>query len=539
MSFAAAGPGGKRRRLPGEVVRRRAFGVGPVGRGDDEVAVLDARDGTARRRDRRPARRRAPRRSGGSARSRDGRRRSRPSCRRPERDQVAAVRDLVGRELDAHRRGLDRRPAGVELERVVAEDRQVPDVAAGRQPAGDHLGPADLAALRERGRFGSAAASSGVFPSSASTGSSAQPSGTRTTYFTNPRVRDGDCAARLGTVGGCIDTSSPRSPPSSCSGWSRPAAPAGTTTRARPSARRHRPRPSSTADARRRPPRRPTSPRSTSSSPRSPSSKRPTAMTLRPDDPTLYVTEKAGRIRAIRNGQLDPTPVLDITSMVNSSGNEQGLLGLAFSPDGTKLYVHYSNRNGDTRVDEYAVDAAGAVNPSSRREVLAVDQPQANHNGGELAFGPDGMLYLGLGDGGGAGDQGSGPRLRRQRSVAGHAARQDPAHRPDARAREAYTIPPDNPFVEHRGRAPEIWAYGLRNPWRFSWDKDDRRPLDRRRRPGRVGRGRPRDQGLRRRPRGQLRVERVRGHAPVPRRRRARGGPTGLRATPTTTGTAR
>jgi glucose/arabinose dehydrogenase len=198
---------------------------------------------------------------------------------------------------------------------------------------------------------------------------------------------------------------------------------------------------------------------------------RPTAMTIRTGDQTLYVTEKPGRVRAIRDGALDPKVVLDISSMVNSSGNEQGLLGIAFSPDGTKLYLHYSNPRGDTRVDEYAVDASGAVDKASRREVFAQAQPQANHNGGELAFGPDGMLYLGLGDGGNAGDQGpghvAGGNGQSLGTVLGKILRIDPT----PSAGKAYTVPADNPFVSTAGARPEIWAYGLRNPWRFSWDK--------------------------------------------------------------------
>jgi glucose/arabinose dehydrogenase len=197
---------------------------------------------------------------------------------------------------------------------------------------------------------------------------------------------------------------------------------------------------------------------------------RPTAMTIRPGDQTLYITEKAGLVRAIRGHHLDSTPVLDISSMVGSSGNEQGLLGLAYSPDGTKLYVLYTNRNGDTRLDEYGVDPAGAVNPASRREILAQAQPQSNHNGGELAFGPDGLLYLGLGDGGAADDQGpghvAGGNGQSLGTWLGKILRIDPT----ASATAAYTVPRGNPFVGTAGARPEIWTYGLRNPWRFSWD---------------------------------------------------------------------
>jgi glucose/arabinose dehydrogenase len=199
---------------------------------------------------------------------------------------------------------------------------------------------------------------------------------------------------------------------------------------------------------------------------------RPVAMTTRTGDQTLYVAEKVGRVRAIRNDQLDRTPVLDITSMVGSSGNEQGLLGLAYSPDGSKLYVYYTNRTGDSRLDEYSVDALGAVDPASRRAVLAQAQPESNHNGGELAFGPDGYLYLGLGDGGAAGDQGSGHvsggNGQSLGTWLGKILRIDPT--PGAGV--AYTIPPGNPFAGTAGARPEIWAYGLRNPWRFSWDTE-------------------------------------------------------------------
>jgi glucose/arabinose dehydrogenase len=199
---------------------------------------------------------------------------------------------------------------------------------------------------------------------------------------------------------------------------------------------------------------------------------RPTAMAIRPgDDTTLYIVEKVGRVRTMRNGKIDATPALDITSLVGSSSNEQGLLGLAFSPDGSKLYVDYTNKNGDTRVDEYAVDATGAITTSSRRQVLAQPQPQVNHNGGELGFGPDGLLYISFGDGGNAGDQGpghvSGGNGQSLGTLLGKILRINPTPSNG----QPYTIPPDNPFVNTAGARPEIWSYGLRNPWRFSWDK--------------------------------------------------------------------
>jgi glucose/arabinose dehydrogenase len=194
----------------------------------------------------------------------------------------------------------------------------------------------------------------------------------------------------------------------------------------------------------------------------------PTAFATRRGDRSLYVTEQVGRVRAVRDGRLEPEPVIDLTGQVGSGG-ERGLLGLAFSPDGTKVYVHYTNKDGDTRVDEYTMGAT-AANPGSRRELLAVDQPQPNHNGGQLSFGPDGKLYLGLGDGGGAGDTGSGHadggNGQSRNTLLGKILRIDPA----AAAGRQYTIPSDNPFA-NSGEQPEVWVYGLRNPWRFAWDR--------------------------------------------------------------------
>lgn len=187
-----------------------------------------------------------------------------------------------------------------------------------------------------------------------------------------------------------------------------------------------------------------------------------------PSDTALYVTEQSGRVRAIRHGRLDPTPVLDLRDTV-STGGERGLLGLTFSPDGSTLYVDYTNRDGDTRVDAYTMRADGTADRASRRELLAIAQPQANHNGGNVMIGPDGMLWVGTGDGGAANDTGPGhaPQGNGQSldTLLGKLLRIDPT----PSAGRPYGIPADNPFARGGGR-PEIYAYGLRNPWRFSFD---------------------------------------------------------------------
>ena len=194
----------------------------------------------------------------------------------------------------------------------------------------------------------------------------------------------------------------------------------------------------------------------------------PTALAVRGGDPTLYVAEQAGRVVAVRDGEVTGT-VLDVTRRI-SAGGEQGLLGLAFGPDGTHLYVNFTDRDGDTRIEEYAFDGERA-DPGSRRELLHIEQPQPNHNGGQLAFGPDEMLYIATGDGGGGGDEGDGHAEvgngQSLDTLLGKILRIDPR----ASGGAAYRIPPDNPFADGGGR-PEIWSYGLRNPWRFSFDAD-------------------------------------------------------------------
>ena len=195
----------------------------------------------------------------------------------------------------------------------------------------------------------------------------------------------------------------------------------------------------------------------------------PIAMAVRTGDDALYVTEHVGRVRAVRNGALDPKPVIDLRDTI-SAGGERGLLGMAFSVDGSQLFVDYTNRNGDTRIDAYPIRADGTADRGTRRELLAIKQPQSNHNGGNLVTGPDGMLWIGTGDGGGAGDTGAGhaPGGNGQSldTLLGKLLRIDPGPIGGATA-----IPADNPYANGGGRA-EIWAYGLRNPWRFSFDAE-------------------------------------------------------------------
>jgi glucose/arabinose dehydrogenase len=182
-------------------------------------------------------------------------------------------------------------------------------------------------------------------------------------------------------------------------------------------------------------------------------------------DDVLYVAERAGRVRLVGDDGGEPATLLDITDRTTTE-SERGLLGIAFSPDGDHLYVSHTDPAGDSVLAEYALgEGADAVDPASRRTVLQVDQPFPNHNGGHVDFGPDGHLYLGLGDGGRAGDpEGNGQDTG---TLLGALLRIDP--RPEGG--DPYGIPPDNPFVDGGGR-PEIWAYGLRNPWRFSFDAE-------------------------------------------------------------------
>ncbi len=189
----------------------------------------------------------------------------------------------------------------------------------------------------------------------------------------------------------------------------------------------------------------------------------PLAMAVRTGDPALYVAQKTGEIVAIRDGDVASAPILDLSGEV-SLGGEQGLLGLAFAPDGGALYVNFTDTNGDTHVAAFAM-RGGRADAATRRDILVVDQPYSNHNGGNLVFGPDGYLYVGLGDGGSGGDpHGNGQSLS---TALGKMLRIDPRLSGEA----PFRIPSDNPFVGRSDARPAIWAYGLRNPWRYSFDR--------------------------------------------------------------------
>jgi glucose/arabinose dehydrogenase len=191
----------------------------------------------------------------------------------------------------------------------------------------------------------------------------------------------------------------------------------------------------------------------------------PVLLVANPEGGQDLVVEQSGRIV----GLADHGAVLDVSSDVTFSG-EQGLLGLAFHPDfedNRLAYVNYVDRRQQTVIEQFTVGPDGVFDPGTRTRIIEIDQPAANHNGGMVAFGPDGYLWIGMGDGGGSGD------------------RFEQAQRPDtllgAMLRLAvgfegiatYAIPPDNPYANGEGGAPEVWATGLRNPWRFSFDGDD------------------------------------------------------------------
>jgi glucose/arabinose dehydrogenase len=196
----------------------------------------------------------------------------------------------------------------------------------------------------------------------------------------------------------------------------------------------------------------------------------PVYLAAPPGDATrLFVAERTGRVRVVQNGQVLATPFLDASARVSTSG-ERGVLSFAFHPQyaqNGRFFLHYTNPNGDIVVEQLTASAANpnVANPAGT-EVIRIPHPTFdNHNGGVVAFGPDGMLYVSTGDGGGGGD----PNMNAQNTtrLLGKLLRIDVATLP-------YRIPPSNPFAGF-GRGEEVWAIGLRNPWRWSFDMTDRR----------------------------------------------------------------
>jgi len=205
----------------------------------------------------------------------------------------------------------------------------------------------------------------------------------------------------------------------------------------------------------------------------------PIALVPRSGTDKLYVAQKDGKIKQInvdkvfnRDGSLqrinyrvDNGPLLDIGRSTDDL-NERGLLGLAFTSDGRRLYILYTKaKAGNIVVDEYQMND-DQVDRSSRRTLLDIEHPEANHNGGQLVIGPDGFLYIAMGDGGGQGDPNG--NAQNTKVLYGKILRIDPE---GATRERPYSIPNGNPFADGQQGSPEVWAYGLRNPWRFSFDR--------------------------------------------------------------------
>jgi len=191
----------------------------------------------------------------------------------------------------------------------------------------------------------------------------------------------------------------------------------------------------------------------------------PLYLTAPDGDIRLFIVEKGGTIRVVKGGTLLPLPFLDISAQV-STGSEQGLLGLAFHSQyaaNGRFVVHYTDAAGDTQVSGFRVsDNPDVADAASEVSILRDDQPFPNHNGGQVLFGPDGYLYVMLGDGGSADDPGG--RGQSLADLLGSILRIDPLDG------GGYAVPPDNPFLSTTGARPEIWSYGLRNPWRVAFD---------------------------------------------------------------------
>lgn len=207
----------------------------------------------------------------------------------------------------------------------------------------------------------------------------------------------------------------------------------------------------------------------------------------------LFICEQTGKIKVIKDGKTLEAPFLNVSSLLDGANkmySEKGLLGIAFHPKyktNGKFYVYFSGPSANKESDhksilaEYKVSASNPdiADPASHKIIMEIEQPESNHNGGQLAFGPDGFLYIGLGDGGGAGDKhGKGGNGQSLNSFLGKILRinvnngmENAAFPEKENLGKAYSVPQDNPFVKSMDAKPEIWAYGLRNPWRFSFDR--------------------------------------------------------------------
>jgi glucose/arabinose dehydrogenase len=184
-------------------------------------------------------------------------------------------------------------------------------------------------------------------------------------------------------------------------------------------------------------------------------------------DSRLFITLQDGLVMVLDGAQVLPEQFLDIRSLTNGNG-ERGLLSIAFHPQYAQngfFYVNYTNLSGHTVIARYSVSTLNAnrADPASATPILTINQPFSNHNGGQLQFGPDGFLYIGMGDGGSGGDPGN--RAQNLNDLLGKMLRID------VDSASPYAVPPSNPFVGQAGARPEIWSYGLRNPWRFSFDR--------------------------------------------------------------------
>jgi glucose/arabinose dehydrogenase len=195
----------------------------------------------------------------------------------------------------------------------------------------------------------------------------------------------------------------------------------------------------------------------------------------------IFICEQTGKIKIIKNGKVLPKPFLDVsTKLVPITGrySERGLLGISFHPDyknNKRFFIYFSSATNNPASDHKSIVAefrASAepdiADPASFKTIIEIEQPENNHNGGQLAFGPDGFLYIGLGDGGGGGDQHG--RIGNGQNLNTHLGK---ILRIDVNSKSPYAVPRDNPFVNKPNTKPEIWAYGLRNPWRFSFDRQN------------------------------------------------------------------